>query len=307
MITVSPAAGSGGGGAGLHQQAWVELSTHGGSDATGTVGDPARPYATMAAAYAAGARHFNLGSGTHAGLSLAGYSISYCGKGRWSTTISSMACTDGSAISLVDTGCQSAYIATLSADGTSLPGQSGGAGSLVALYNACCGTVYCRGGDGAPNAPTESANPGGSGGTVSINGMCLVNYIDCRGGNGGSCTDGSSSGGSGGNGGTVSGDILMQNSVIMATGGACGAYGSTDGIGGTLSLEYCHADIVHLSGGGSTGTPGTATLSKGTLSTLIFGPSYGGTLSGTCIYVQNLSGTTPSINALISNIAGSAY
>lgn len=307
MITTSPAAGAGSSGAGLYQQAWVETSAHGGSDATGAVGTPAKPYATMAAAYAAGARHFNLGSGTHAGLSLPGFNISYCGKGRWNTTITSMACTNGSGVSLVDVGSQSAYISTISADGTSAAGQAGGNGGTVALYNVCAGAISSRGGDGAPNDPAESAHPGGMGGTVGINGLCIVSTIDCRGGNGGSCTDGFSSGGSGGNGGTVSGDMLIQNNVINASGGACGAYASPDGIGGMLNLEYCSSAIVTLSGGGTTGTSGAATVSKGNLSTLNFGPTNGGSINGTCIFVQNLTATSPSISAVLSSIAGTTY
>lgn len=222
--------------------AWVITAANGGSDVTGECGNPAKPYATMSAAYDAGARVFFLGEGTFAGISKAGaVSISVFGAGSARTTITLVESTNEGAISVVDLGVWSATLTTVGKNGSDgAEYASGGVGTTVSLTNAYVVTLAAHGGSGGTGI--GDASPGGNGGNagaVQLSGRTYVATVNASGGAGGE-GGATQPSGNGGN----SGSITMEAGCVIGTlnndagapgtsnGGGPGAWGTHGGFSG---------------------------------------------------------------------------
>ena len=248
------AAPAGGDSIALPLQAWIETSANGGSDASGQVGNPTKPFETWGAAYTAGARVFNTGAGTFAGLNLTGnVDVAYRGLGPERTIISALS-TSGGNLTAQDLGCHSALVSTLACSGVTA--------REVHLHNALIGTASLDGAAGGlgTSGSTADSDYGGNGGVGGDGGYAATLYVHGHviidtlsgvggpGGEGGVGADGAEVPGNGGDGGPGGQSMFIYPSALGGTldnnnltvGGGSGGNGGSSG-----------------SGGGSIGIPGS--------------------------------------------------
>lgn len=268
-FTVSNPNPGGGSAISLPLQAWIETSANAGNDTTGTVGDPSKPYATIAAAITAGARMLNLGAGTFAGYDDdfgAALDLAFRGLGPTRSIVTTLR-NRGRALTVRDLGVESVMFTTLSTEpspgGT---GESGHYASALTVQNVVAGTVSANGGTAGNGAePVSDGPPGGNAGTVNIIGSLRATAVQANGGNAGQAvTDGfsSPSGGNGGNAGSVTSSVmalLIAGSVDCNSGSpSSGQMGGSDGSYGApgnvtnltvdvASMSICGADGGYLS------------------------------------------------------------
>lgn len=205
---------SGGSAIDLAEQAWIEPTE--GSDITGTVGDPAFPYATIQAAYDDGAFYFNIGEGDTGSLIIGtNATISIVGKGFQVSVIPSIQISG--ILILTDTGGRSVNCASIIAN-------------EISLFNVGFVTVNSSG--GPLNIFSCEGTTANSSGTNGIDG------------------DGSNPGTDG----TNAGNITINNSIVAAVvnkpglGGADGGAGAgNNGTSGQLTLLY--SKIAYIDGG----------------------------------------------------------
>ena len=281
-----------GGGAAIEidQAAWIEAD---GVDATGTLGDPAKPYLTMQEAYNDGARTFYCGVGSFSGFTTASsIDIKVSGHGR-ATTIDAITSTDlgGGAITITDIGHQSCDIGQIgsSSYGNGSGTENGVSRGAITLYGVrCTNAIYGIGGGGG-NTPGDGDLPGngGSGANLYLY-DCEVaagaTTIDLSGGNGGASTAAVFT--NGGNGGAA-GSVTFRNSRVFVN---VAAVGGTGGSGAT---------------GGSAGSDGSDGNFEG--SHVYFPAQFNseGTVSGAFVFISSTS--SASITTVASNIGGTAY
>lgn len=304
--------------------AWVETAGNGGSDGTGIVGDPARPFATMAAAYTAGARTFYLGAGTHAGLSQTGaLDVNIMGLGKTVTTITVIESTNEGAITVRDIGMQSCTITILGANASTTAAGAGGGktSSVIIAENCSIGDVNDRGGHGGDDDTTNNAGPGGGVGGVTLTRCTVTGTVSAVGGDGGDTAEMANDGGVGAMGGIVT---LNESTVagVDATGGAggdsgAGRTGAVGGIGGNIYANLTRiTETLWLSGGAGGG--GMTTGTAGNAGTLIaahadvadlYSDNGGGEaqINGHHLYLATIFTGTPTITAKVSYINGTAY
>jgi len=292
--------------------AWCEAD---GNDGTAAVGDPAKPYLTMAAAYTAGARTFMLGSGTFAGLSVSGaITIKVFGIGKADSIITSIVSTNGGTITVTDLGLNSVQIGTIGAVGAiGAAGVAGTPGSSVTIRNVSVGTILSQAGSGGDNTGGDGG-AGGDSGSLNINGACVVTTITAQAGTGGN-SDGSFAPGNGGGGSTITiegnslvGDITCvsgnggDSTDVSAPGGNGGNAGSVvidfSKITGTVTLT------AGLGGGGdgdgTAGTPGAVTMMLSRIATLdVQAADTEGTLVGELSSVGTLTSAGTDVTGFI--------
>lgn len=281
-----------GGGAAIEidQAAWIETD---GVDATGTLGDPAKPYQTMQEAYNDGARTFYCGVGSFAGFTTAtSIDIKVSGHGR-ATIIDAITSTDlgGGAITITDIGHQSCDIVQIgsSSYGHGSGTENGVSRGAITLYGVrCTNAIYgIGGGGGNTSADGDLPGSGGSGALLYLY-DCEVaagaTTIDLSGGNGGSSTASVfTNGGSGG----AAGSVTFRNSRVFVN---VTAVGGTGGSGAT---------------GGSAGSDGSDGNFEG--SHVYFPAQFNseGTVNGAFVFIS--STPSASITTVASNIGGTAY
>lgn len=315
---------SGGTAIAIATAAWVETAGNGGNDGTGAIGDPAHPYATMAAAYTAGARTFYLGAGTFAGLSISGaLDVNLLGLGRTVTTVTIIESTNSGAVVVRDLGVHSCLILTVGRDGANgSAGVAGTASSNITLENSQVGTIQHIGGAGGNSDGSNNAAAGGESGTLTLHGCCEVTTINHNGGAGGTHGGFADNGNSGGSAGAMTiGDNCVVGSVTANGGnggaGDGGAVGGNGGSGAVVTMTFSRVTgTMSLAGGdlGTGGTPGvagscgqivglhcfieTATMTDG---------GGAGTISGTFVGITTISSGSPTISAVVSYIHSMAY
>lgn len=314
--------GGGGASISLALRAWVETAANGGSDGTGAVGDPSKPYETMLAAYTAGARLIHLGAGTHAGVTKTG-DIDFCftGHGREKTTITAIVSTTGGAISVQDLGFKSAEIVTLGTNwsGASLsPGANGANAGAMFLSNLyVSGSVGSNGQTGADgDSGTMNGGAGGTGPTVTGNDLEIGGSLDVVGGGGGSPFDDAmtpADGGAGGSAGsiTIKGTLRVGSNVfIYASGGNSGVNSGMDGSpgnGGSLNADdlYIGASLS-ANAAGDASYPGTLQARKAWIYEASFDGSIGnfGSIEGSFIIITILTGSPETATLLMSYLNG---
>jgi len=281
-----------GGGAAIEidQAAWIETD---GVDATGTLGDPAKPYQTMQEAYNDGARTFYCGVGSFAGFTTAtSIDIKVSGHGR-ATIIDAITSTDlgGGAITITDIGHQSCDIVQIgsSSYGDGSGTENGVSRGAITLYGVrCTNAIYgIGGGGGNTSADGDLPGSGGSGAPLYLY-DCEVaagaTTIDLSGGNGGSNTGAvMTNGGSGG----AAGSVTFRNSRVFVNVEAVGGTGGSGAIGG------------------STGSDGSDGNFEG--SHVYFPAQFNseGTVNGAFVFIS--STPSASITTVASNIGGTAY
>lgn len=271
--------------------AWVITAANGGDDGTGECGNPAKPYATMDAAYDDGARAFYLGEGTFSGLSKSGnVVVRILGTGRNSTVVTLIESTNENAVNVTDLGNGSFTLTTVGKAGANGAGSgaAGGNGTAVTLTNVVAATVAANGGTGAADVgDTTGGGAGGNGGAVTLIGSSSASNINMQAGNGG---DGSASfaAGSGGNTGALNMSIGSEAGTVNAAAGSPG----TDNGGGT----------------GTWGTHGGVLASNARIGSIDL-TSDGMTesdISGEYVYVGVISAGTPTNSSIkASHINGS--
>ncbi len=328
---LAAALAEGGGGVSLPGRVWVETGANGGSDGTGEVGNPGRPFATMAAAYAAGARVFHLGAGTFAGITQsAALDIACTGLGA-SRTVMTMLRAKGQALTLTDLGSHSFACGTVSTrPDDSAEGQAGTDGGTMTLVNVKAASVILSGGHaGSPIGPGDGLK-GGDGGHLTVHGHVVLGSVE---GNGGNATDalgtgepeGGYNGADGGRGGSIGGTGLVTSQTVTLNGGgvgypvnnaAPGLAGSGGSIHGLMGASF-HNVTMHA------GTPTTGTYeAPGTIEACHHMTIYGtlslagslvdiySVISGShlCIATCELAGSLGSLlNAPMSTIGGVDY
>ena len=240
--------------------AYVETT---GDDSTGAVGDPTKPFATLLAAYSAGARVFDIGVGLFAGMTVTSLDIMLMGKGAGRSFVDTIQGTSGDVHGNGRENISINNIFVNAASGTNgspgmnssggppaTPGSNGGNGSSanVMISGLLCGSVALSAGSGGNGGqggsgdntitPANGGNggSGGDAGTLTIQDCTIGEYATNMagngggGGNGGSALDnsqGGALGGSGGNGGAGGEIILIRTQV-----GGTYAAPSTGGGGG---------------------------------------------------------------------------
>lgn len=214
--------------------AWLDQGA--GSDATGQLGNPARPYLTMAAAQSAGALTFILGPGTYAGLTQANAGVPYAvmGAGLDATIITNFSVTgDGVGLRIHDLGNKSCKISTVAIVGAT---QGNDVGS-VDFRGVRAETVTVTSLDGSGGMPD-----GGDSGDISETSLidCEIGTIAFTTGNGG---NGAPSDGNGGSSGSIGAMTIYRTSISGGITTTVGSAGTPDGAGA----------------GGATGTVGSIT------------------------------------------------
>ncbi len=319
--TWAPGTVSGGTAINLPLRAWVEST---GNDGTGAVGNPAKPYLTMQAAYTAGARELYLGEGTFAGITKAGsIDVRLMGHGKSKTSVTLLKSTDGGDVSVQDLGVWSLSIMTLTTERAALttPGASGLAMGSLGLHNVyIVGNVAGIGQDGIAGG-AGGAYPGGNGGNganLTVFGRVFIGgTLDVFGGLGGAAgDDGESSDQNGGAGGS-SGNIIVVGSLRVV--GVVNAYGAGGGApflsgtagaagsGSNISADEIVCDATLFMGtADSTGAAGTLVSRKAYINVADFSGSISslGSISGAFIVIGTLSGTPETTYALRSHING---
>lgn len=309
-----------GGSLAIPATAWVQTAGNGGNDGTGELGNPAKPYATMQAAYNAGGTILHVGAGTFAGITVsANLVVSFIGAGRARTTIGLLRSTAGTAV-VQDLGMHSATvgkIATYGEDSTT-PGSPGQAGRSCVVHGCYCNYVWARGGAGSPGDVESEINgsDGADGGAVELNYTTVTNDVLSHGGGGGAPYDDSISGANGGNG--ASGANVTCNNVVVGGGiflgggaggtGVNGGYDGSHGSGANLIGTDIRADSVWMDAGGDDSSmPGSIDAQRLSITSLYIGASSSnaGTIAGGLILIAGVSATmSPNITALASNIGG---
>ncbi len=287
----------------IRKTAWVETSANGGNDATGAVGNPAKPYATMQSAYNAGARVFLLGEGAFAGLTInsSDVSIALRGWGRALTVVTQISgdISSPGSWNIHDLGGQSVAIGTINY----VPNTGGINGGTVVLNNALVNSINAYG----VQADEFNSEPGGSGGTVVFRGICeVVASVDVSGGTG-SLGDSEITSGNGGNGGQVlvEGYVRADSVSFNMDAGASGGEGGTDGGGGFLSVEgtlLCYNGSATLGG-----EPGGTVQCVGQMNLGVINLAGDGDITGVNIYITSIDSGSATIDAERSKIASTTY
>lgn len=279
-----------------------------GSDTTGAIADPSKPYASLLKAYSDGARVFVLGVGEFTGLTVTTLDIVLIGQGASQTIVGNITGTSGSIYGL---GPDTITVGEITIQPA--PGANGADG------NPAASTAAGNGGDGGNASDSIVAGltssgdailQGGSGGSGGYGGDAVVNlsqYAGGNGGNGGSgatlrvrnCrfsgyavslggdagnggagtnfTDNSTSGGNGGNGGNpgAPGTVILENSTVGGVYAATAQSGAA-GAGGTGSSP---------GNAGTAGATGSAGTINATFSFATTGTSNGETTNYVASYI----------------------
>lgn len=251
-----PGGGGGGGSATWTDQAWIEPTD--GNDGTGAVEDITKPYATIQAAYDAGARIFHVGKGNAGNLVLAtgGTNILLIGLGSETSSVGT--------ISAVPTVSATYYIrgngicgitigSIFIAPGATPDGVAGwNSGALYVKGFTCSGHIQmysANGGKGGDGADTSDFTPPGNGASGQVGGAGPSIYAEDVIGTG-VCGSYAGNGGGGGNGG---------NSTDNSSNGGDGGPGGTGGSGGGVDAKRCSFStlVANYGNGGAAGNGGS--------------------------------------------------
>ncbi|MFZ2278226.1 MAG: hypothetical protein WAW39_10520 [Prosthecobacter sp.] len=217
-----------------------------GNDTSGAVGDPARPFATIQAAYNAGAKNFSI-IGTVGDLLLGSSdSLAFFGVNSDTSKIGTISCIQGVGYAnLRGNGRDMVSIdqITFTGDpgmiGTSvgMDGTDGVTSPSFALYGVSVTAITLVGGTGGTGSTGTTdpgsgdgyaggnAGSGGGAGDVSLYDCSLIGNVSLTGGNGGiggtggdagSTNNSAGQGGVGGNGGS-SGSVYLSRTHVLAT------------------------------------------------------------------------------------------
>ena len=306
-----------GGAISLPLRAWVEST---GNDGTGAVGDPSKPFATMLAAYNAGARMMHLGAGTFAGITKTGtIDLTYIGHGRDKTTVTTITSTTGGAISLRDAGYKSATLGSITLSYAGTGGTSAGA---LTLHNVLVSGNVTASGEQGLNGNSESLDggPGGDGATltgaeIEIGGSCYLS-----GGNDGAPYDDGSTaaaGLGGGHGGSVSifGRLRVGTTLNTSAGAYAGGVnsGNNDTLksAGSVDVDDLYVgNYLLMCAAGDSSNPGDLSARKAFVNHADFSGSVSnnGHITGTLIVIKTLENMSApeTYTLLLSHINGTA-
>lgn len=257
--------------------AWTYIDSNPaiGNDATGRVNNPSYPFRTIQAAYAAGARIFDiigsagsliLPEGTATGIYIQG-------AGFGSSTIGDIQIPGGT-ITIYDVKGKSVYLTQIDVSATAVGGDSGQTGKPGGNFYGfgvyIGGNIYAYGGPGGDSAFDEiTAGVGGLGGNVTVQDSYIGAGIVVVGGGGGYGGSASGIGGSGGTAGSVTLRDSIVDSSIAAYGGYQGsgnfAYGG-GGSGGQITAyrTTCAGQYdVYQQSGSPDGSPGYLYIVQG--------------------------------------------
>ena len=260
--------------------AWI--STAYGNDTYGVLGNPAFPYQTMLTAFYAGARHFYLEYGTHAGIAASGLAISISITPISGDVVITSIESQGYDITITNTG-DSSQVTILSINSTP---TASGVGGGITVYNATVDSVVSSG-----NGASEVV--GGNGGEI-----LLVNCTFADGAYVGSFGSAGAGGNAyyGGNGGniTIRSAITLGTAEIYANGGngaagvAISEKGATGGNAGVITVQQMLAKSFNTSGSISMTANGGGGGSGGVYDEYMTGEGAGGDGgAGGSIYVNH--------------------
>lgn len=223
----------GGGSVSSSGRAFVDADA--GDDAAAAPGDMARPYATLQAAWDAGARRFSI-VGSVGDLNLGNYSgeASFFGVSRLTSSIGTISGSgaDGSDLRLFGNGrslihVSAISITTVAASTNPNPGAAGYTGFAARpLYVSGMhfGTCTTTSGTGGLGGMGGNGGAGGPGGLIDLT-DCFLGSVFANGGNGANGSDGASAdegvGGSAGSGGDsgMGGTVNMRNTIMASPAG----------------------------------------------------------------------------------------
>jgi len=260
-----------------------------GSDTHGEIGNPHKPYLTLQEAYDDGARTFDIGVGTFAGLNVDNSSVSLKGRGETKTIITTIGVAQNATIEdasghsfLVNTiqhisgalsgqtTLQSVWVVTINLNAT----DDHSAGVLYFQGNCFAGTININGKE-ANILPDDTFVYAKSGGSVYVNrGSLHTSIINANGG------DGYSDGASNHIGPAGGGDIILQKSTVE---------NYIFGNGGTDPTS------------GSAAAGANITVANSYI-TIVFGDNL--TITGYSSTIQNVFGSTPNIQNFASYLGG---
>jgi len=219
-----------------------------GNDSTGTVGNPALPYATGTAAEAAGYA---------VGVSF----VIQFGVGTFNVTVSNRPISS----SLQNVSGRGNYATDLTVSVTPAnvdSVQATNSPNLTIEANQCALTAYAKGGTGTDSLEANGLN-GGNGGDMIVTGDCKINNIDSTGGDG----FGFDSPGSGGYAGTIT---INGRGCLVLSAQANGGGGSG---GGTGTANQFYADNCDLRPAGGSIAANTSYTTIGRCSYIGFTPT----------------------------------
>ena len=190
--------------------AWVDSTN--GNDSTGEVGNPSRPYQTLAAAHAATdaageSKILMLSPGYHTHDVVGGnLSGTFVGFSPVATTLN------------------------LTVNGLDAPAGGGSAGTINITVSGLTVSAMAVGGAGWIEEPYIETT-GGYGGNITIKGDGVVNIASVNGG--AASGDGTTTGG-------PAGQITLKGLTVLAV-GAAGGMGAAPGAGGNVYMDNCDA------------------------------------------------------------------
>lgn len=289
-----------------------------GNNGTAAVGSPALAYLTMQAAYDAGARVFDLGVGTFAGISAAGaVNITIRGRGRTKTTVTLIASTNAGAVTVYDQGRQSATIAEITSIGAAGAVDTNGGNAGAVSVEGCYVTLINNYGGAGGAESASSPGAGGNGGSVAVSATGFVGTANNYGGGGGAGT--TTDGGAGGS----AGDVMILDSradAVQCYGAAGGNSSATNGGNGGNGAAVTVINSVVTTevnmDAGSVGSGGTATAGAcgqftgencSVAQVSMTDGSAAGTIAGAMVYIPSIGNGTPAVTAVISHVNGSPY
>lgn len=320
QANVAAVGGGGGSAISIAKTAWIETAANGGNDATAEIGNPAKPFATMQAAYdhADAPRTFYVGAGTHAGISTTGaVNINILGLGISVTAITLIKSTTAAAQTTVqDLGVHTFTATTIGHNPTSPAdvNTDGNLGSNVNLRNVRALSVYVKGqGGGGYDADTDNGWSGGSAGTFNSYGRCWIDNIYGQGGNGGEGGPSGGAGGSGGNGAVLNlfnGDRIGAFNIDGGSGGG-GSFLGSGGDAGELYGSFftvVNASSIQAGDGDGVGDGGVVDINHAYIGELN-GDDGAGNLSITCHLSEiNTTGGLPTLTLVeLSKVNGTVY
>lgn len=240
-----------------------------GSDVTGAVGNPNKPFATLQAAFNAGAGSFWCGPGNFGALNVGNTNRNLYFNGVDAVIGDITGTTDVQLYGLpgrnVLFGSITATGANGAAGGVDQDGAAGTVGPAITCYQCTLtGNVRSIGGNGGAigTGTATSGGAGANGGLVTLDECQVEGEVTSTGGTGGA--GGTHAGGPGGNGGDI--HIIHFSRVYSNTrsqggdGGAGDTNGGGGGNGGAVLVQCAQAGPVTEpkgSGGASGGTPGS--------------------------------------------------
>ncbi len=267
-----------------------------GNDSLARIGDRDRPFATLQAAYNAGARSFDCGAGFFGSLVCDGSASTLYFTGAGTVVGDIYTQFD---LEIYASGGELVRLGNITGQGSSTTGtigDPGGSGPILSLSHCyVVGNVNSIGGDGAANHFSGPGGPGGGGGRIILFDTHVTGNVLSRGGNGG--VGDAWPGGAGGNGERI---LLRANSTVdLDVTSAGGDGGATDSSIGSAGGNGGEVDVQQSTVLGTASAPGGAAGAA-------FYPGYPGA-QGSTYFTLAIIGAAPAVTTRVGSSIGGVF